>query len=283
MKNFLKDTAVLILGGAIFAAGLCIFASPAGILTGGAGGVAIILNSLTGLPLGTGILLVNIPLLIASFFICGKKYTFRTLYAVIIFSFVIDAFEFAVSFRYTADPLLSTLYGGILTGLGLYTVMSRSLVTGGSDLLALLIQRLRPGKTIGTLVLIIDGFVVLAGALVYKSLETALYSMALIIIMTLVLDNMLHGRTQGDIHFIFTSEPETVKRRIKDELDRGFSVINVYGGYTGDSKELILCAVSLRESVLLRRLVFESDERAFIIIADANRVCGNGFTKEEMF
>lgn len=133
-KNFLKDTASLIAGGTVFAAGLCVFAAPNDILTGGASGIAIILGSLFKIPLGLGIIIVNIPVLIAAFFVCGRRYTFKTLYAVVLFSAVIDIFELLIPARYGDNPLLGAIYGGILTAIGLFIVMKRSIVTGGSDL-----------------------------------------------------------------------------------------------------------------------------------------------------
>lgn len=286
LKNFFKDTAALIAGGIVFAAGLCVFAAPNEILTGGASGIAVILGSLLGIPLGTGILLVNIPLIIAAFFVCGRRYALRTLYAVVLFSAVIDIFELVVPTRYVSDPLLCAIYGGILTGIGLFIVMRRSIVTGGSDLLAYIIQRVRPGKSISSLLLVIDGVIAALGALTYRSLDTALYSMALIIILTLTLNTLLSGRSQGEVQFIFSQNTDEIKTCIDKELGRGCTVLTAKGGYNGDPRDVIMCAVNLRESVILRRRIFEIDEKAFIIIADANRVCGNGFLrpeKEEIF
>lgn len=281
VKNFLKDTASLIAGGTVFAAGLCVFSAPNGILTGGASGIAIILGSLFKIPLGLGIIIVNIPVLIAAFFVCGKRYTLKTLYAVVLFSAVIDIFELLVPARYGENPLLGAIYGGILTAIGLFIVMKRSIVTGGSDLLAYIIQRVRPGRQMGTLLLIIDGVIAALGAVIYRSFETALYSMVLIIILTMTLNTLLSGRTQGAVHFIFSQEIQNIKECIDKELGRGCTVICARGGYNDDPRDIVMCAVNLRESVLLRRRVFEIDDKAFIIIADAARVCGNGFLKPE--
>ena len=286
MKNFFKDTAALIFGSAVFAAGLCIFASPCDILTGGAGGIGIIINKLFGIPVGRAIILVNLPLFTAAFFICGKRYTLKTVYSTVLFSAVIDIFEYLVPVRFSDDPLLSAVFGGILTGFGMYIVLARSLVTGGSDLLAYIIQRLRPGKSIDFLILVIDGVIVMLGAVLFKSFATALYSVLLIIMMTLVMGNQLRGRNQGAVFLIFSSSPQSIKNIITERLDRGYSVANVQGGHGGDTRELIICAVGLKESAVLRRLIFEADQNAFVIIGDAAAVCGNGFvtpTNEEIF
>ena len=279
LKDFILDTFVLIVGGVAFAAGLCIFAAPAHILTGGASGLAIVANGLWGLPMGAVIFALNVPLIIASFAVCGRRYTVRTLYAVVMFSAVIDVFEFLVPYQYDGEPLLCAIYGGLLTGLGMYIIMTRSIVTGGSDLLAYIIQRRHPGRSMGALLMAIDGAVVLIGALYYKSVDTALYSMALIILLTLTLDALLRGRTQDSMLLILTDKQAEVREFIDKELERGCTVLSGRGGYKGDPRDVIMCAVSLRQSHLLRRRVFEIDENAFIVIAGADHVYGNGFAR----
>lgn len=285
MKSFLKDTAALLLGGGIFAAGLVLFAAPCSILTGGAGGIAIIINKLTGLSTGVSILLVNLPLFLAAFFVCGRKYTLKTLWSTVVFSLIITVFERLFSFGYTSDPLLSAVFGGILTGFGMYILLSRSIVTGGSDLAAYIIQRLHPEKSIDFLILVIDGVIVLAGALLFKSIDTALYSTLLIIMMTLVMGSQLRGRYQCFVFLIISQSPEKIQELITDRLERGYSVANVRGG-TGASRKLIICAVSAKERALLRKLIFDCDPLAFVIISQAQSVCGNGFiipSGEEIF
>lgn len=279
--EFIKDTAAIIAGGAVFAAGLCVFAQPGGMLTGGASGIALVLNSLTGISVGVWIVIVNIPLFIASFFVCGRRYTLRTMYATVLFSAVIDLFSALVKFRFDDDPLLAVLYGGILCGIGMFIVMLRSIVTGGSDLLAYIIQRRRPGRSISSLLLIIDGAVVLLGAAVYRSANTALYSITLVMLLTLTLNTLLRGRSQGAVQFIFSDKPDDMRKLINYELGRGCTVFDARGGYDNTPRTMIMCALNLRESVILQRRVFEIDENAFVVTADANRICGNGFAYPE--
>ena len=110
LKNFLKNTLVLIVGSIVFSAGFCIFALPNSLLTGGAGGIATVINYLTGFPVGTTILLINLPLFIGALYICGKRYAVKTLYSTAVFSFVIDIFDAAVKFEYTKSLALATLF-----------------------------------------------------------------------------------------------------------------------------------------------------------------------------
>ncbi len=285
-KDLFIDSIAIIIGGIMYAAGLCIFIAPHGMLTGGASGIGIVINRFTGVPTGTLIFLINIPLFIAAFFICGKKYTLRTVYCCFLFSAVIDIFEIFVNYTYAGEKVVCALYGGILMGAGLFVILIRSIVTGGSDLLAYLIQRKYPAWSISTLVLVIDAIIVIAGAIVYKSADSALYSIILVIVLTLVLDTLLRGRTSGHVYFILSEKADEIREKIMSELERGVTSIDVKGGYTGKEKQMIMCAVGKRQAGFLKRLVFSVDPSAFVISAGAEGVYGDGFInlkKEDVF
>ena len=285
-KELLKDTLAIIPGGILYAAGLCIFTAPHGMLSGGASGIAVVINHFTDLPVGMLIFIINVPLIIASLFICGKTYTLRTLYCCFMFSAVIDVFASIVRYSYTGDKVVCTLYGGLLMGTGLYATLSRSVVTGGSDLLAYLIQRKYPVWSISSLVLIIDAIIVIIGAVLYKSADTALYSVMLVIILTLVLDSLLRGRASGTVYFILSEKSQKIQQKILSELDRGVTSLDVRGGYSGKEKQMIMCVVGKRQGGFLKRLVFSADPNAFVICTAADGVYGYGFVipgKEDVF
>lgn len=284
--DILKDTVAIIIGAIAYAAGLCIFAAPSHMLSGGASGIATVVNSFFGLGIGLGTFIVNIPIFIATFIICGKRYTLRTVYCCFAFSAVIDVFDMLVSYEYAGDKLLCALYGGLLMGAGLYVIMMRSIVTGGSDLLAYLIQRKHPAYSISALVMIIDGVVVIGGAIAYQSADSALYSVLLTIILTLVLDTLLRGRSHGGVYFILSEKTEEIISKIDKELGRGATIIDAKGSYTGENKKMIMCAVSKRQSGYLRKIVYDTDPKAFVIIGNAESVYGEGFAtvgKEDIF
>jgi len=286
LSDFLKDSIVIIIGAIAYAAGLCIFAAPSHMLSGGASGIATVINSFFGVGIGLGTFLVNVPIFIATYFICGKRYTLRTVWCCLLFSAVIDTFDALVAFEYVGDKLLCALYGGLLMGAGLYVIMMRSIVTGGSDLLAYLIQRKHPAYSISTLVMIIDGIIVIGGAIAYQSADSALYSVLLTIILTLTLDTLLRGRSHGGVHFILSQDADKIIERIDKELGRGATIIDAKGSYTGESKKMIMCAVSKRQSPYLRRIIYDVDPSAFVIIGNAESVYGEGFAtvgKEDIF
>ena len=286
ISDIFKDTVAIIIGAIFYAGGLCVFAAPSHMLSGGASGIATVANSFLGIGIGLGTFIVNIPIFIATFFMCGKRYTLRTVYCCFLFSAVIDVFDMLVTFEYAGDKLLCALYGGLLMGAGLYVIMMRSIVTGGSDLLAYLIQRKHPAYSISTLVMVIDGIIVIGGAVCYQSTDSALYSVLLTIILTLTLDTLLRGRSHGGVHFILSEKAEEIVARIDKELERGATIIDAKGSYTGENKKMIMCAVGKRQSGYLRKIVFETDPDAFVIIGNAESVYGNGFVtprKEDIF
>lgn len=285
-KTVLPDTLSVIIGGAVFGFGLNVFVLPHNLLTGGAGGIAIILNRFFKIATGTGFFIVNIPLFIASFFILGKKNTLRTIYSCFLFSAVIDAVAYLVRFKFTGDRLVCAIYGGVLMAIGIYVIMLRSVVTGGSDLLAYLIQQKHPAYSISALILFIDALIVIFGGIIYKSFEAVLYSVLLIVVFTLVLDTLLRGRVGGTLYFIFTKDPDLVANAIFKKLGRGVTTLNAEGGYTKQNKKMLMCAVGRRQTAMLKRIVFECDGSAFVVVAPADNVFGNGFTspgKEDIF
>lgn len=290
MKKFFgeifKDTLAIVLGALCYAAGLCVFVQPFDMLSGGASGVAIIINRFFDIPVGSATFLVNIPIFIWAFFVCGKKYTLKIIYSCLLFSSVIDLFSAFSPYNYTGDKVLCALCGGVLMGIGLYIMMMRSIVTGGSDLLAYIIQRKHPAYSISVLVTVIDVVIILFGALVFKSVDAALYSVLLTVVLTLVLDTLLRGRSNGSLYFIFTDNPADVSALVLKNLDRGLTRIEVKGGYTGKPRDMLMCAVNRRQSGYLKKLVFEADPNAFVIVGNADSVFGNGFTipgKEDIF
>ena len=198
-KEFLKDTLSLVAGSALFGLGLCIFAVPNSLVTGGAGGLAIILSSITGLPVGMGILLINIPLFIFAYILCGTRYAVRNLFSTFVFSALVDIVQALVPYRYTKNIFISALCCGILSAFAIYILLRRALVTGGSDLLAYLINKKNPKRAVGTLIFLIDSGVVIAGAFLYKSVSKTVYSVFLIGVMSIILTLLMEKKINGKL------------------------------------------------------------------------------------
>ena len=199
LKSFLKDTFSLIAGSILFSVAINIFALPNSLVTGGAGGLAIIINSITGLAVGTGILIINTPLFISAYFICGKAYALKTILSTTVFSVIIDITEVFIKAQYTKSLFIASLVCGILTGISLYILLKRALVTGGSDLLAYLINKKNPKRAVALVIFIIDAAVVVAGAFLYKSIQKTIFSVFLIGVMSVTLSFLLEKKINGKL------------------------------------------------------------------------------------
>ncbi len=269
MKNVL-----LILAGLIFCAlGFNLFLIPNNIAAGGFTGIAQLINSLTGFPVGTVALALNVPLFLVSMKSLGLRFGIRSLAATIGFSLLLDYMPLPVI---THDLWLSTVYGGLVSGLGFGLILRGSATTGGTDMLASLIHRLIPSIRVSVGMFIIDGLVILASAFVYDT-AAAMYALICILISNVVIDFVLEGPNSSHSFFIISDKSDEIASRIMQELDRGVTGLEGMGMYSHQHKRVLLCVVSRMETVTLRRIVFSVDSNAFVISARAHDTYGEGF------
>ena len=269
MKNVL-----LILVGLIFCAlGFNLFLIPNNIAAGGFTGIAQLINSVTGFPVGTIALILNVPLFLVSMKSLGLRFGIRSLAATIGFSLLLDNLHVPVI---THDLWLSTVYGGLVSGLGFGLILRGSATTGGTDMLASLIHRLIPSIRVSVGMFIIDGLVILASAFVYDT-AAAMYALICILISNVVIDFVLEGPNSSHSFFIISDKSDEIAARIMQELDRGVTGLEGMGMYSHQHKRVLLCVVSRMETVTLRRIVFSVDPRAFVISAKAHDTYGEGF------
>lgn len=273
MKNVL-----LILVGLIFCAlGFNLFLIPNNIAAGGFTGIAQLINSVTGFPVGTIALILNVPLFLVSMKSLGLRFGVRSLAATIGFSLLLDNLHVPVI---THDLWLSTVYGGLVSGLGFGLILRGSATTGGTDMLASLIHRLIPSIRVSVGMFIIDGLVILASAFVYDT-AAAMYALICILISNVVIDFVLEGPNSSHSFFIISDRSDEIAARIMQELDRGVTGLEGMGMYSHQHKRVLLCVVSRMETVTLRRIVFSVDPRAFVISAKAHDTYGEGFKEHD--
>ena len=273
MKNVL-----LILVGLIFCAlGFNLFLIPNNIAAGGFTGIAQLINSVTGFPVGTIALILNVPLFLVSMKSLGLRFGIRSLAATIGFSLLLDNLRVPVI---THDLWLSTVYGGLVSGLGFGLILRGSATTGGTDMLASLIHRLIPSIRVSVGMFIIDGLVILASAFVYDT-AAAMYALICILISNVVIDFVLEGPNSSHSFFIISDRSDEIASRIMQELDRGVTGLEGMGMYSHQHKRVLLCVVSRMETVTLRRIVFSVDPRAFVISAKAHDTYGEGFKEHD--
>lgn len=277
LKNIAIDAALYLVGSLIYAASVNVFSAPNNIAPGGVTGVATLLHYLFDfLPIGTMILALNLPLLIAARVRLGRGFTVRTVITTVLVSVAVDvSAPFIPAFG--GDKILTCIFGGLLSGVGLGLIFIRGATTGGTDIVARLLSRRFPGMPVGRLILITDAVVVALAAVVYREVESALYAALFIFISTEVLDAIVYGRGGGKMLLIMSAKPKEIAQGVMDEMARGITVLKSVSAYTGDDRHVLLCAVSRSEVFTLRRLVNRIDPAAFIIISSADEVRGLGF------
>ncbi len=273
-KRILIDYIGITIGSALLALSLSLFLIPNKIAAGGLSGLATIIYYWTGLPVGTMTLLMNIPLFIAGVKFLGRSFGARTIYGMILYSLFIDLFQPLVPII-TKDLLLASIYGGVLGGLGLGIVFLSKGTTGGTDMIARLINHFT-NLSMGQGLLLADGIVVLLAGFFFSA-EVALYAAITIFINSKTVDLVQEGINYKKAAFIISGESEHIKMNIMEELDRGVTVLKGEGGFTGQEKNVLYCIINRSELSKLKRMVYSHDQNAFMIISNVHEVLGEGF------
>lgn len=268
------DYGLIIAGAFIMGFAIKNMYDPAGLVTGGVSGIAIIVKSLTGLPLWITNTALNIPLFLAAWKIEGGRFLKRTAVATAALSIslgVIPEIEIL-----TGEIFLSSLFGGIVTGVGTGLVFMFSATTGGTDMLAALIRRKFKHYTIAQIMQVLDGVVVLAGAAVF-GVPYALYALISIYAVAKISDGILEGINFSKQAFIISDRYQEIGDAIMNHIGRGVTAVDAVGMYSGQGRKMLFCVVSKKEIVQIREIVQELDKKAFLIVSDVKEVFGEGF------
>ncbi len=261
----------------IYALGFNWFYKPNNIAFGGLTGVAQVINSLLPwAPIGTVVIVLNIPLFLAGWKLLGGHLLLSSLFAMATSSIFIDAMDAIYQFE-PLDPLLACIFGGVLLGFSLGLVLQQGATTGGTDLIARLLKLKISWLPMGRLLMVIDLIVIVAAAVAFRSLYTALYGLVALYISTMVIDAVLYGMDNAKVAYIISDDYDTIANGIFQELDRGVTILHGEGAYSGAEKKVLMCAFKQRQIVTIKRLVKEIDPSAFIIVCEAHEVLGDGF------
>ncbi|WP_322817121.1 YitT family protein [Chloroflexus sp.] len=272
----LTDYALLTVGAFLSATAVRFFLVPNQVVTGGLTGVAQLLNTFIGTPVGVVVLILNIPLLIAGWrYLGGAVFGVRTFYTVVVMSLAIDGLA-PFARPITNDPLLYSLYGGVIDGIGIGLVLRARGTTGGSDILARLIER-RFGVQPGRSLLGFDTMVFTAALFSYGP-EKILYALLVAFTASRAIDTVLAAGKGARQALIITSSPEPIRQAVLHRLGRGITQLEAIGGYTGATRAVLLCVVARTEIGALKNIVSNVDPAAFVIIGEVEEVLGEGFT-----
>lgn len=263
-------------GSMLYALGFDWFYVPNDIGFGGITGVGQVVNAyLPIIPVGLFVLIINIPLFILGWKYIGGHLLISSLYAMVFSSLAVDALA-VIPFE-PMDPMLATICGGALIGLSLGIIFAKGATTGGTDLIARLVKLKMPWAPMGKLLLVIDLVVIFLVAVAFGKVTTALYGVIAQVVAAYVTDTVLYGMDTAKVAYIISDEHQKISEAVVRELDRGVTALKGEGGFSGEKKWVLMCAFKQKEIIALKELVFNLDEKAFIIVCNAHEVTGNGF------
>lgn len=274
------DILVDIIGGILIGIGVYNFAAASQFPMVGLNGIGLIFYHLFGMPIGTTVLLLNIPIALCCYRILGKRFFMRSVRTIIITSVIMD-YVVTLFPVYTGDKLLSAICCGVLSGLGYAMIYLRETSTGGADFITLSIKAKYPHLTIGNIAFVMDAFVVLLGTvLVSKDVDSLIYGVMVSYLLSTVVDKVMYGIDEGKVALIVTDHGTEICAKIDEVLERGSTILKGIGSYSMEEKDVVMCACNNKEMVIIRRLIKTVDKKAFLVIMESNEVVGEGFKEE---
>lgn len=280
MHSPVRDYLLITAGTAIMAFAIASIYDSVGLVTGGFSGLSIIIKRLTegvvpgGIPLAVTNLALNIPFFLAAIRLKGFRYIMKTIYATVMLSFWLSVLPVIPLSQ--GDLMLSALYGGVLMGAGIGMVFVAQATTGGTDLIAAIIQHFWKQYSVADIMQVIDALIVILGAAMF-GVQVALYAIISIYLVSKVADGLMEGMKFSKAAYIITNRPEELAAEIMHKIDRGVTGISAQGMYSGEKKNMLFCVVARKEIVKLKEVILDLDPDAFVIVTDAREVLGEGF------
>ncbi len=276
-KDVVYQCLMVVVGCAIFGAGIDAFVLPHKLVSTGISGVGLILYYITGLSVGSWNMILNIPIFWAAWKWLGTRVVVKTLYGTLMLSWMIDLFDFLQYDMIIKDPLLSSMMAGITTGVGLGIVYRVGGNTGGLDPIALIVRKYY-GLQMGSINSAINCAILLA-AVGVVGLEAVAVTLISVYVYTIITNKVVIGFNQRKVAFIITYRTDEVCECIINKVGRGATIIEGVGAYTRTPKNIVMVAVNLLQVNKLKEVIEEADPNVFILITDAQEVIGQGFTR----
>ena len=280
--TFLKHLLLILFGNTLYTLGVTMFILPNDLITGGTTGLALSVNMITHIPISSFVLFFNVAMFLLGFWILGKKFALTTLISTFYYPIALEFFQrFPFLSDMTTDPMLATIYAGLMIGAGIGLVIRCGASTGGMDIPPLVLNK-KFGIPISMSLYLLD-CIVLLSQMIYKDKERVLYGILLVVIYSFVLDKVL---LLGDSKFqvkIISKKHEEITAAIINQLDRGVTLLRAETGYKHKDTMVVLTVINNREHSRLNELVQEIDPKAFLIVEQIREVKGRGFTLDKHY
>lgn len=275
IRTFIIQLFGTIFGAFIMAIAVSQFLLPNELSSGGFSGIATITYYLFKIPMGTTILLLNVPLFIFAGFKIGKEFFIKSIIGTSSLSIFIDILDRLPEL--TDDKFLACIYGGILTGIGTAIILKSHSSTGGSDLLTNIIKKINPKIQMGKVIVLIDFIIVTLNVIFLGKIEIGLYSAITIYLMGFMIDIIFEGIYFTKLLVIISDKNEEIAKEIGEIINRGATGLYGKGMYTNKEKLVLICAAGRHDVANVKQLVLNIDPRAFLIVTNSREVLGYGF------
>ncbi len=275
-RNDWRDYGLLVAGAVVQAASMDLFLVPGKVASGGVSGLSIVLNHLTGLPIGMMVLVMNVPLFLLGWrHLGGRRFFVRTIFTVVLYSVLVDLGLLAIRTGPTQNSMLNALYGGVVGGIGMGITFLGQGTAGGTDILARVLARLR-GIPLSQSYLFTDTLVILLAGVVF-GWEQALYAMIALYVSGVTAEIITEGVGIVRTAIIVSNKPLEVSDAILREMERGVTGLHGEGMYTHQARTVLYVVISRSEVARLKAIIHEVDPEAFVVIGQANEALGEGF------
>lgn len=281
IKNIIFDLLYDIVGAFFYAVGIYTFAKMANFAPGGISGLALIMNYLWNLPIGIMTMIFNLPLMLISSRIVGKKFILKSLKTMAFCTLFLDVI-FPHIPAYSGSQILSALYSGIFLGIGLALFYMRGSSSGGTDFITIAIKSLRPHLSIGAVTMTIDLVIILLGWPAFGNVDAVLYGLTATLITSIVVDKIMYGIDAGILLIIITNHGGEIAQRIGELIGRGSTELKAKGSYTNEDKDVLLCACRKSQAYIVRHVTLEIDKSSFVMITETKEILGEGFSENKL-
>ena len=280
LKVWAIDSVALVVGTFLMACSTAFFLLPNKLSTGGFSGISTIAYYLLHVPVGTAMIILNLPLFVLAFFRVGRRFILKSIVGTVLLSTFIDLLERFPAI--TSDRFLACIYGGILMGIGTSVILKVNGSTGGSDLLSYVVRSFNDKFRSGDLIIAVDTVIIIVNILVFKEIEIGLYSAIAIYLMGKMIDIVFEGVNFTKVLFIVSEKYNQIARTVGDTVQRGSTGIYAKGMHSNEDKMMLFCVGSRNEIIRIKKIATSIDPRAFIVIFNAREAWGKGFEKNKV-
>ena len=277
-KKNIKSIGIEIFGCMLAAIGIYNFAVAAEFPMSGITGISILINHFTGLPIGVGVFLINIPMAILCYRLLGRRFFLHSLFCMVLFSVTIDYLAplFPI---FTGSRLLAALACGVLAGTGFALIFTQNASTGGTAFIIFAIKSKFPHVQLGKIVLVADLIPIVTGGIIFNDVEGVMYGLIITVLFGTMIDRRIYGANAGKLLLIVTDDSKLIRQAIEETIGRGCTIWQAQGGYDYAHREVVMCACDNTQMYRVQKAIALADQRAFTVILESSQVAGQGFER----